>query len=228
MYLKLILYRLLDILRYLKIFLSHLYQCFTLMEKCKIIIGSSSKIIFGLSKEIRGYGNIIEIGDCVTLISAQIRINGNNNRLIIHNNVRCGKMCSFWLEGNENTIEIFDNTTMELNVHLCAQEGKKIIIGKNCMFSNNIVVRTSDSHPIYYLNASDQSRRINNASSIIIEDNVWVCPGAVIMKGVHIKEGSIVASHSVVTHNIERNTLVGGIPAKNIKNDICWTRERLW
>lgn len=55
-------------------------------------------------------------------------------------------------------------------------------------------------------------------SEIRIEDDVWIGYGAIIMSGVTIKRGSIIASGSVVTKDIDPYSIVGGNPAKFIKN----------
>jgi acetyltransferase-like isoleucine patch superfamily enzyme len=52
---------------------------------------------------------------------------------------------------------------------------------------------------------------------VIIKKNAWVAIGVIILPGVTIGEGAIVASGSVVSKDVPPNTLVGGIPAKVIK-----------
>ncbi len=52
---------------------------------------------------------------------------------------------------------------------------------------------------------------------IVIEDRVWIGFGATVLKGVTIGEGAIVASRSVVTHDIEPYTVVAGNPARVIR-----------
>ena len=52
---------------------------------------------------------------------------------------------------------------------------------------------------------------------VIIKKNAWVAIGVIILPGVTIGEGSIVASGSVVTKDVPPNTLVGGVPAKVLK-----------
>jgi acetyltransferase-like isoleucine patch superfamily enzyme len=53
---------------------------------------------------------------------------------------------------------------------------------------------------------------------IIVEDGVWIGAGAVITQGVTIGYGAVVASGAVVTTDVAAHTVVGGIPAKFIKN----------
>ena len=57
---------------------------------------------------------------------------------------------------------------------------------------------------------------LNN--KIIIEDDVWIGYGAIILSGVKIGQGSIIAAGSVVTRDIEPYSIYGGVPAKKIGN----------
>lgn len=52
---------------------------------------------------------------------------------------------------------------------------------------------------------------------VIIKRNAWIAIGVIILPGVTIGEGAIVASGSVVTKDVSPNTLVGGVPAKVLK-----------
>ena len=54
--------------------------------------------------------------------------------------------------------------------------------------------------------------------SIVIENDVWIGAGVMIMDGVKIGNGAIVAAGSVVVKDVEPYTIVGGVPAKIIKN----------
>lgn len=52
---------------------------------------------------------------------------------------------------------------------------------------------------------------------VIIKKNAWIAIGVIILPGVTVGEGAIVASGSVVTKDVPPNTLVGGVPAKVLK-----------
>ena len=53
---------------------------------------------------------------------------------------------------------------------------------------------------------------------IIIEDDVWIGAGAIVLSDVHIGMGSIIAAGSVVTKNVEPYSIYGGNPARKIRN----------
>ncbi|MBI9014110.1 MAG: acyltransferase [Clostridiales bacterium] len=95
---------------------------------------------------------------------------------------------------------------------------KKIVIGDNVAIANNVVIMDSDFHNIY----DNEMKIVNPSKSVLINDNVWIGREAIIMKGVTIGKGSIVAARSVVTKSIPENVVVAGNPAKVIKTDISW------
>ena len=55
------------------------------------------------------------------------------------------------------------------------------------------------------------------AEGIIIEDDVWLGAGAVITDGVRVGRGAVIAAGAVVTKDVPPHTVVGGIPAREIK-----------
>ena len=177
--------------------------------------------IRGLKKIVIGNDNILELNNCI-LTGVTIRIQGNGNHLVIEEGCKIGKKCSFWLIGDNNTIIVGKQTTMNRRCHFMAQEqNTKIIVGEDCMFSNTIIVRTSDSHPIY--NAENQ--RINPAKDVVVGKHVWIAPSSVIMKGAIIGDGCVVGSHSMVNKMVPDNCLIVGIPAHVVKEGIHWARH---
>ena len=57
-----------------------------------------------------------------------------------------------------------------------------------------------------------------SAEPIVIEKNVWIAAGAIVIGGVTVGENSVVAAGSVVTKDIPPNTLAGGNPARIIRS----------
>ena len=70
------------------------------------------------------------------------------------------------------------------------------------------------------LSFHDVENRINTTGStrpVVIEDCVWIGANSIVLPGVRIGKGSVVAAGSVVTQNIPAMVLAGGIPAKTLK-----------
>ncbi len=86
-----------------------------------------------------------------------------------------------------------------------------VIIGSNCQIATHVVIMDSDFHGV-----ADRET-IEQPSPIIIEDDVWLATRAIVLKGVRIGKGAVVAAGSVVTKDVPPYTLVGGVPAKEIK-----------
>lgn len=108
-------------------------------------------------------------------------------------------------------------------IHINAQENNsKIIIGKDCMFSNHIIIRTSDSHPIIDVKTGE---RTNPAKNVIIGEHVWIAPGSEIMKGALIEDDVIIGSQTMVSHHIPSHCLAVGRPAKIVKENVTWSRK---
>jgi acetyltransferase-like isoleucine patch superfamily enzyme len=55
------------------------------------------------------------------------------------------------------------------------------------------------------------------AATIVVEDDAWIGAAAVILAGVHIGRGAVVAAGSVVTRNVPAGAIVGGVPARLIR-----------
>jgi len=125
----------------------------------------------------------------------------------------------FDLDDNENAIiEIGENTYIgELNNIRAA--GSRIIIGKNCLLSQQITL-VSSNHGIKRDANILSQRWIKGKDGILIGDDVWIGSGASIMPGVRIGNGAVVAAGSVVTKDVEAYCIVAGVPAKKIKQRI--------
>ena len=173
-----------------------------------------------------GKNNSITIGEDSFIDNIFVKLRGCNNRLVFGKNVIVGKGCSFWLEGDDIIIEIGDGTSITRDVHFCAQEdGTSIKIGKDNMFSNNIIVRTSDSHPLIDMKTGS---RINPPKNVKTGNHVWIAPNSKIMKGATIGDGTIIGSNTIVTKTVPSYCLAVGMPVKVVKEDVTWSRDILF
>ena len=101
----------------------------------------------------------------------------------------------------------FMNTNSTLNC-FCHIE-----IGDDCGIGDNVTIADSDHHSI---------NGKNPTAPIIIGNHVWICSNAMICAGVTIGDGAVVAAGAVVVNNVPAHCLVGGVPAKVIKEGIEW------
>lgn len=125
--------------------------------------------------------------------------------------------------------------------------GKKCIIqntsiGNYCSIANNVICGVGN-HPVNYFSTSPIFYRVNNVFKIkLIEkdlnfeeympinigNDVWIGTNVIILDGVSIGNGAIIAAGAVVTKDVESYTIVGGIPAKFIKNREVNEDDSLW
>lgn len=102
------------------------------------------------------------------------------------------------------------------NVGLTIMCAKEVTIGNGVRIGRNVSIRDwNGSHVVI----NDHYR---NHAPVRIEDHVWLCTGCTIMPGVTVGEGSVVAANATVTRDVPPHSLVGGSPAKVIKENIEW------
>ncbi|CAN2040983.1 hypothetical protein GMMP15_2170001 [Candidatus Magnetomoraceae bacterium gMMP-15] len=133
---------------------------------------------------------------------------------------------NIWFEDANCSLTIGENSTF-VNVHLALTEpNSHIKIGQDCMFAYDIDVRTGDSHSIIL---QESNERINYAKNVTIGNHVWVAAHSILLKGSVIPDNSVVASGSVVTKKYNtKGIIVGGNPAKQLRDGITWARKRIY
>ncbi|HEY9160778.1 MAG TPA: acyltransferase [Desulfomonilia bacterium] len=139
-----------------------------------------------------------------------------SGRIVIGDNVRIGNRNAWILSPNlyeRPELIIGDNTTINYQVGISAE--CRVSIGRNCQIAGESVIFDNNSHSIYYTDNRKMTKE--DVAPVTIEDNVWVGMRSMILKGVTIGMGSVVAAGSVVTRDVPTMTLVGGNPAKEIK-----------
>ena len=109
---------------------------------------------------------------------------------------------------------------------------EKLIIGKFCSIAcgtkflfncanHSLKSLSTYTFPLFYeeweLEKSNITTAWDNKGDIVIGNDVWIGYEAVIMAGVHIGDGTIIAASAVVTKDVPPYTIVGGTPAKEIR-----------
>ncbi len=180
---------------------------------------------YRIKKRVSGNGNRIVIGKDSWIQKLQSIINGNGNEVILEPSVRMGPGCSFLIEGNNCRVVIGKDTHFTRLVHLCVQEdGMSINVGPGCMFANGVIIRTSDSHPIFNMDG----QRINPPAPVKIGEKVWMAQQVIVMKGVCVGDGAILGTRTVVTKDVPSHSLVVGVPGRVVKEGVYWTHDHLF
>lgn len=92
---------------------------------------------------------------------------------------------------------------------------KRITIGPGATIARDVYITDSDSHHIVDCNhVVDQPVQIG--------EHVWLGIRSVVLKGVEIGDGAIVAAGAVVTKNVASKSIVAGVPAKCVRDGIEW------
>ena len=103
----------------------------------------------------------------------------------------------------------------------CVRIGNDVLVGSR-------VIITDHNHGIYRGDTQSSplerpaDRLLTSNAEAIVEDNVWIGDGAIILPGAHIGTGSIIAANSVVNGTIPKYCTAAGIPAEPIKK-YDWT-----
>lgn len=130
----------------------------------------------------------------------------------LSNNIGLVRRC-FISAGRDAEVVIGDYVGMSGAV---VSAKKKIIIGSRVMFGANVVISDSDRHPLNK-HARAAGQMPENAD-IVIGDDVWLGMNVVVLKGVNIGEGTVVAANSVVSKSLPGNVVAAGIPAVVVKS----------
>lgn len=89
------------------------------------------------------------------------------------------------------------------------EASKSIIIGDDVVFGHDVEIRDSDGHSI---------GQKTQSSPIVIGNHVFVGSKSIVLKGVHIGDGAVIAAGSIVNKDVLPHTMVGGNPARFLRN----------
>jgi acetyltransferase-like isoleucine patch superfamily enzyme len=116
------------------------------------------------------------------------------------------------------SVTIGDNVFINWNCHIGAINA--IEIHDNVLIGSNVLI-TDHSHG--FVDSRDLSmipanRPLVSKGPVVIERDVWIGEGVSILSGVRIGEGAIIGANSVITGDVPKFSVVGGVPARVIKS----------
>ena len=180
-------------------------------------------LLKGVRIHFSGKNNRVIIGDFSILKNVELYISGNNNV------VEIGPWCHlnqavFCTEDNGNQIRIGEKTRILGSTELAAIEGTTITVGRDCLFSSGIHVRTGDSHSVLDLNG----KRINPSADVTIGNHVWMGMKTMCLKGASVPDHCIVGAGALVTKKFTQpNCALAGVPAKVVNEGVDWDLSRI-
>jgi len=182
------------------------YKSLIVNDNCVISIDPCSVLLIEKSLEV----NASWFNDKRRRFTSELRL-AEKARLLCHSNFQLYQGASVYV-GPNAVLELkgergFMNTNSTLNCFA------HIEIGDDCGIGDNVIIADSDHHSI---NGN------NPTAPIVIGNHVWICSNAMICKGVTIGDGAVVAAGAVVRSDVPSRCLVGGVPAKILKENVDW------
>lgn len=151
--------------------------------------GTGIPVIYGLDVTL---GDHVHLSGRATYSGAQ-RNDGRNPRLLVGDHTYLGHRL---IISADDEVSIGSHVHVADDVYICAYDGHPI----------DPVARRTQPGPVDY----------SGRSRIEIGDDVWIGQGAMILKGVKIGRGAVVAAHAVVTKDVAAGAIVAGNPAKPV------------
>ncbi|GAA1370526.1 acyltransferase [Peribacillus frigoritolerans] len=134
-----------------------------------------------------------------------------DTELNMGDNVSLYQNVGFFLDSPGAKIVVGDRTFINRRSEILCMES--VNIGNDCAISWDVVITDTDYH------------QLNGeifVKPVVIGNNVWIGCKSTILKGVTIGDGAVIAAGSVVTRDVPSGSIVGGNPAKVIKNEVTW------
>lgn len=140
-------------------------------------------------------------------------------RIVNRGVLRIGARCRFvsnvaTLElqvGSEGTLEIGEGVFMNSGCSVGAM--MLVRIGAGCSIGPQVIIMDNDFHQL----EPERRNEVPPSAPVVLEKNVWLGARVIVLRGVTIGEGSVVAAGSVVTKDVPPRSVVGGIPARFLR-----------
>jgi acetyltransferase-like isoleucine patch superfamily enzyme len=176
-------------------------------SNCSVFLGCNVRGSVSVSFGAGAHGSVVWIGNSASLNQLEIRCWQQNDFVVIGDGVTTTAKCVF-ISGNG-----------------AGDAAPSIIVGDDCMFSYDIVIRNSDAHPVVSVDSGIQLNAPKG--SVVIEPHVWVGERVSILKDCVVGACSVIGFGAIVTKSIPRFASAAGVPARVISSDSSkvWSRS---
>jgi acetyltransferase-like isoleucine patch superfamily enzyme len=176
----------------------------TLLRLCRGIEVEGNILVKGWPHIEVDRGAIVRIGANVTLNSCN-----HGYHINMHSGVK------LYAEGQGTEIIIGNET----RIHgTCLHACERIEIGRKCLIAANTQIFDCSGHDLSFQDVENRLNTKGKTKPVIIEECVWIGAGCLILPGVRIGRGSVIAAGSVVTKDVPPMCLAGGNPAQVLKS----------
>ncbi len=139
-----------------------------------------------------------------------------HGKIIFKGNARFGEGIKIY--NNSGKITFGNNFIANKNCSISSDD--EIVFGDDNLIGWNTNIRDSDGHKIFQNGTEKEERK-----KVVFGNHVWICSYVDILKGNNIGNDCVVAYRSCLTGGkFESNSLIGGYPAKILKNNIDWKK----
>lgn len=167
--------------------------------------------------KINGSNNRVRIAAFSGTVDVQIDSDGCS--VDISKMRRAGRMRVVCKNGG--SVSIGELSTAE-DLYILA-DGAAVTLGRDCMVSFQVSIRTTDAHGIY---DASTGKLLNAPEDISIGDHVWLAQGAIIAKGTTVGKNSVIGAMSYLSKSvIGEGCVVAGTPARVLRDGIVWDRR---
>ena len=139
-----------------------------------------------------------------------------DSKICVNGEYWLGRGSKLWLlEGGELILNGPGSFTSGNNLIICKES---VYIGARTQIAWGVTISDHDFHKTYNLNGDQQLE----TSPVKLGNDVWIGANATILKGVTVGDRAVIAAGAVVTRDVPSESLVGGNPAKIIKEKIIF------
>lgn len=164
-------------------------MCVRAGERLKLDPGTGVPVIYGIDVFL---GDGVHLSGCATFAGA-LRSDGRRPRLVVGDDSYLGHRL---IISADDEVRIGAHVHIADDVYLCGYDAHPI----------DPVARRTQPGPVDY----------SGASRIVVDDDAWICQGAIVLKGVRVGKGAIVGAHAVVTRDVPDGVIVAGNPARPV------------
>ena len=187
-----------------KLYLHRLRSCDNILLEGAVILKGKPQI------DIRP-GSRLELGDNVTFRSTDV-----GYHVSLYSSVK------LFADREGALIRIGANSRINGS---CIHAQESVCIGKNCLIAANCHIFDGNGHALSFPDVENRIHTTGDTKAVVIEDNVWIGIGCVVLPGVTIGNGSVIGANSVVARDIPPMTVASGNPAVVVKTP-CVSQAR--